>query len=95
MAEAKIRETSVIGHKNPDTDSIVSAIAYAALQNSLGNRNYIPACLGYINDETHRILERFEYPAPERINTMRTQVKDLEFDVPPALNAGVSIARAW
>ena len=85
----------ITGHRNPDTDSIVSAIAYAALQNSLGNRNYIPACLGYINDETHRILERFEYPAPERINTMRTQVKDLEFDVPPALNAGVSIARAW
>ena len=85
----------VTGHRNPDTDSIVSAIAYAALRNSLGDREFVPARLGHISDETQRILERFEFQPPERISTMRTQVKDLEFDIPPALNAGVTISRAW
>ena len=41
----------VVGHKNPDTDSIVSAMAYAALQNALGGNQYIPACCGHLNTE--------------------------------------------
>ena len=41
----------VTGHRNPDTDSIVSAMAYAALQNALGNREYVAARLGHISDE--------------------------------------------
>ncbi len=85
----------VTGHRNPDTDSIVSAIAYAALRNSLGDREFVAARLGHISDETHRILERFEFLPPVRINTMRTQVRDLDYDMPPALNAGVTISRAW
>ncbi len=85
----------VTGHRNPDTDSIVSAIAYAALRNSLGDRGFVAARLGHISDETQRILERFEFEAPQRLNTMRTQVRDLDFDTPPALNAGVTVARAW
>ena len=85
----------VTGHRNPDTDSIVSAIAYAALRNSLGDREFIATRLGHISDETQRILERFEFQPPERINTMRTQVRDLDYDAPPALNAGVTISRAW
>ena len=85
----------VTGHRNPDTDSIVSAIAYTALRNALGDRNFIAGRLGYLSDETKRILERFEFQAPVPISTMRTQVRDLDYDVPPALNAGVSISRAW
>ena len=37
----------VTGHRNPDTDSIVSAMAYAALQNAIGKRDYVPARLGH------------------------------------------------
>ena len=85
----------VTGHRNPDTDSIVSAIAYAALRNSLGDREFTAARLGHISDETHRILERFEFQPPAFLSTMRTQVQDLDYDVPPALNAGVTISRAW
>ena len=54
----------VTGHRNPDTDSIVAAIAYAALRNSLGDREYVAARLGHISDETHRILERFDFQPP-------------------------------
>ncbi len=85
----------VTGHQNPDTDSIVSAIAYAALRNSLGDREFVAARLGHISDETQRILDRFQWEPPVRIQTMRTQVRDLDYDMPPALNAGVTILRAW
>lgn len=85
----------VTGHRNPDTDSVVSAIAYTALRNSLGDREFVAARLGHLNDETQRILERFKFQPPVRINTMRTQVQDLDYDVPPALNCGVTVARAW
>ena len=85
----------VTGHRNPDTDSIVSAIAYAALRNSLGDREFTAARLGHISDETKRILDRFDFQPPQLLNTMRTQVRNLDYDIPPALNAGVTISHAW
>ena len=51
----------VFGHRNPDTDSIVSAMAYAALHNALGDNEYIAAMLGRPNDETRFLLERFGF----------------------------------
>ena len=45
----------VTGHRNPDTDSIVSAMAYAALRNALGDREFVPARLGHISDETRLV----------------------------------------
>lgn len=85
----------VTGHKNPDTDSIVSAIAYAALMNALGDRRYTAARLGTVSDETAHILERFGFSAPERIYNVFTQVKDLNFDRPPVLSSAVTVRRAW
>ena len=85
----------VTGHKNPDTDSIVAAMAYASLRNALGDREYEAACLGHVSDETHIVLERFGFKPPKRIYDMYTQVKDLEYDTPPCLNTAVSVGRAW
>ncbi len=85
----------VTGHRNPDTDSIVAAMSYAALQNALGNREYEPACLGQVSDETQRVLDRFGFSAPRRITGMHTQVRDLEFDRPPILSSAVTVERAW
>ena len=85
----------VTGHRNPDTDSIVSAMAYAALRNAVGDREFQAARLGEISDETQMVLDRFGFEAPQRIHTMRTQVRDLEFDTPPALSSGVTVSRAW
>ena len=85
----------VTGHKNPDTDSIVSAIAYAALMNALGDRRYTAARLGTVSDETAHILERFGFAAPERIYNVFTQVRDLNFDRPPVLSSAVTVRRAW
>lgn len=85
----------VTGHRNPDTDSIVSAMAYAALRNALGDREYRAARLGHVSDETQLVLDRFGFTPPPWIKTMRTQVRDLDYDTPPALSSAVTISRAW
>ena len=85
----------ITGHRNPDTDSIVAAMAYAALRNALGDREYEAACLGHVSDETKIVLERFGFEAPQRITSMHTQVKDLDFDKPPVLSTAVTMGRAW
>ena len=55
----------VIGHKNPDTDSICSAIGYAFLRNALGDNEVRPARAGELNRETRHVLERFSLPTPD------------------------------
>ena len=85
----------VTGHRNPDTDSIVAAMAYAALRNAVGDREYEAACLGHVSDETNIVLRRFGFQPPKRITSMFTQVRDLDFDTPPFLNAAVTVGRAW
>ena len=85
----------VTGHKNPDTDSIVSAMAYAQLRNALGDGEYVAARLGRISDETQQVLDRFGFEAPMLIHTVRNQVRDLAYDTPPAVNRAVTVDRAW
>ncbi len=85
----------VTGHRNPDTDSIVAAMAYAALRNAVGDREYEAACLGHVSDETQIVLNRFGFQPPQRITSMFTQVRDLDFDTPPLLSAAVTVGRAW
>ena len=85
----------ITGHRNPDTDSIVSAMAYAALKNALGDRQYQAARLGQISDETQAVLDRFGAQPPMLISNLRTQVQDLDYDTPPILSPGVTVSRAW
>ena len=85
----------VTGHRNPDTDSIVAAIAYAALRNACGEREYEAACLGQVSDETQIVLDRFGFRPPKRITDVYNQVRDLDFDKPPILSTGVTLGRAW
>ena len=85
----------ITGHRNPDTDSIVAAMAYAALRNALGDREYEAACLGHVSDETQIVLDRFGFQAPQRITSMHTQVKDLDFDKPTVFSTAVTMGRAW
>ena len=85
----------ITGHRNPDTDSIVAAMAYAALRNALGDREYQAACLGHVSDETQIVLNRFGFQAPQRITSMHTQVKDLDFDKPTVFSTAVTMGRAW
>lgn len=70
------RPTYVIGHKNPDTDSICSAIALAALKTSLGDP-CLPARAGNVNPQTSYVLSRFEVGPPEYLADVRTRVRDV------------------
>ena len=70
-------------------------MAYASLCNTLGDNGYIPARLGHLNDETSFILKRFGFQPPLRISTVRTQVKDIDYDRPPCLGVSVPVSHAW
>jgi len=85
----------VTGHKNPDSDSIISAIAYASLRNAAGDRRFVSARIGEISDETQRILDRFGFEPPARLKSLRTQVRDLSFDRPPIISGAATVRRAW
>lgn len=84
----------IVGHKNPDTDSICSAIAYAELKKKLGN-NAVAARLGDINKETEFILDYFHISVPEYLQTVKTQVSDLNIDKVIPVSPDVSIKTAW
>jgi manganese-dependent inorganic pyrophosphatase len=81
-----MKKIYVIGHKNPDTDSIVSAIAYAELKKALGYDNYIPARAGKVNIQTAYILERFGVDEPEFISDLVPRVRDHMNEEPDTLS---------
>ncbi|SCW26631.1 manganese-dependent inorganic pyrophosphatase [Ruminococcaceae bacterium YRB3002] len=85
----------VVGHRNPDTDSVVSAMAYAALRNASGDRNYVAGRLDHLSDETKRMLAKFGFSSPVRIKDVRTQVSDIDFDRPPVLEPSATLDYAW
>ncbi len=85
----------VIGHKNPDTDSIVSSMAFAALNNALGNSNYVAARIGHLNTESSFLLNHFGFKPPLYIRSVRTQIADIDYDQPPCLDASVPVSYAW
>lgn len=84
----------ITGHKNPDTDSICSTIAYAALKNSLGE-NAVPARIGKVNRETQFVLDYFGFKAPEYLATVKTQVSDLNMDIIDPVLPEVSLKEAF
>jgi manganese-dependent inorganic pyrophosphatase len=69
-------ETIVIGHRNPDMDSICSAIAYAELKNRLGEKNVRPARAGALNERVSFVLEKFGVPQPEFLPDVTPRVRD-------------------
>ena len=91
----KEKKVFVIGHKNPDTDSICSAIAYAALKNKTEDGVFVPKRAGEVNNETKYVLDFFDVETPEFIGHVGTQVKDVEIKPTPSLNEGISLKNAW
>lgn len=85
----------VIGHKNPDTDSICSAIAYAYLKNQLSDNEYVAKRAGQINEETQYVLNYFNQELPDYVSDIRTQVKDIEIRETKGVSRNISLKRAW
>lgn len=91
----KEKEIIVIGHKNPDSDSICSAIAYAQIKNQFTNSKLIPKRAGDINKETAFVLDYFNVPVPEYQADVRTQVRDIELKIVPSVKKDISIREAY
>lgn len=90
------RKITVIGHKNPDTDSICSAIAYADIKNRVSHSHkYVPGRAGEISSETRFVLDYFGVPDPEYISDVSTQVRDMEIRMTPGVPKEMSIGTAW
>ena len=84
----------ILGHKNPDSDSICAALAYADYKNGNGDVNAIPVRLGNLNRETEFILDYFEVKSPELMETVRLSVEDLNFDKLAPVSPDVSLRMA-
>lgn len=85
----------VTGHKNPDTDSICAAIAYAYLKNQMGDREYIPKRAGAVSAETRYVLDYFKVKEPELITDVGAQLKDITIRKTVGVSAQISLKRAW
>ncbi len=90
-----MKSTIVIGHKNPDTDSICSAICYAALKRELTGENYVPCRAGEINNETQYVLDQFGVEPPELIESLEPTIEDVQFRQVEAIPPHISLKLAW
>ena len=90
------RNIIVIGHKNPDTDSICSAIAYAHLKNMTTHSHYyVPMRAGEISQETMYVLDRFNMKVPNYLGDIGAQVCDMEIRRTPGASKDMTIKQAW
>src|ERR1051325_6153306 len=70
-------EILVIGHRNPDTDAICSAIGYAEFKRRTGMENAVAARCGDTNDRIDFVLESFGVPAPKFVADVAPKVRDV------------------
>ena len=93
---AEKRKVWVVGHKNPDTDSICAALSYAYLKNQTENdKTYVAKRAGAVNAETHYVLDYFGAQEPELVTYAGTQIKDINFRRTAGVSSQISLRRAW
>lgn len=85
----------ILGHKNPDTDSICSAIALAYLKNQTEDGTFVAKRAGQMNEETEYVLRHFHMTAPAYLPDVGTQVKDMEIRPLPGVSKEISVRKAW
>ena len=95
MEQELNRKTMVIGLRNPDTDSICSAICYANLKQAVTGEEYMPARAGHVNGETQFVLDYFGAEEPQLVEDVRTQVRDIEIRKTKGVADNISLKRAW
>ncbi len=89
------KEVIVIGHKNPDTDSICSALAYAYLRRKTTNLRYVAKRAGRLNEETKFVLDYFKVKAPQFADTLEPRAKDVEMRHAQGIDRETSVYEAW
>ena len=90
------KKVCVVGHKNPDTDSICAAISYAYLKNQSGDKKtYVAKRAGAVNEETRYVLERFGVEEPPLVTYAGAQIKDINIRKTAGVSNQISLKRAW
>lgn len=89
------RKVLVVGHRNPDTDSICSAIAYAALKNKINEGSYVAVRAGQISNETKFVLDKFNTKEPEYVAYVGAQVKDMDIAFFDGVDSSMSLQEAY
>ena len=89
------RKVYVIGHKNPDTDSICSAIAYADIKRRTEEGIFEAKRAGQISQETQYVLDRFQVDPPGYVPNVAPRVKDMEVRRIPGVSDHISLKKAW
>ena len=90
------RQIKVIGHRNPDTDSICSAIAYSRLKNILDPEHPCKPCrAGLLNRETEFVLDYFQVPVPQLYTDVSPHIRDVDIRPAPGVDGEMSLRRAW
>ena len=95
METRRKKKIYVVGHKNPDTDSICSAIAYTSLKREITGDDYHARRAGQLNEETQYVLERFQVDPPKLLTNVYLQVKDVDINRTPGIPSNTSIKEAW
>lgn len=95
MDENNKQKIYVIGHKNPDTDSICSAIAYAYLKNQSDAGEYVAKRAGHVSTETQYVLDAFDVEAPAYVPNVKSKVKDMEIRRTKGVSSDISLKKAW
>ena len=90
-----MKPTIVIGHKNPDTDSICSAICYADFKRKLTGEEFIPCRAGEINNETRFILDHFGVEQPALIESLEPTIADVAYREVDGIDPSISLRSAW
>ena len=85
----------VIGHRNPDTDSICSAIAYAELKNKTSDLLCEPRRAGKMNQETEFVLKKFGVRPPRMCTDVNPKIRDVDYREMPGIPGSTSLRRAW
>jgi len=97
MSPEAVRKVNVIGHLNPDTDSVCSAIAYAYLKNQIdaSGTGYEARRAGAINRETSFVLNHFGFEEPRLITSVAPQIKDIDITQLGGIGLETSLQVAW
>lgn len=95
MEGKKTKKVYIVGHKNPDTDSVCSAIAYANLKQQISEDVYIARRAGLLNEETQYVLDHFGVEPPKLLSDVHLQVKDVDVNRTPGIKSNTSIKEAW
>ena len=95
MQDSVKKKSYIIGHKNPDTDSICSAIAYADIKNRTEEELYVAKRAGQISQETQYVLDRFHMDAPGYVPNVGTRVKDMDIRRIEGVDHSISLKKAW